>query len=106
MVSITFIRHDGVARTIGARGGMTLMEAAVAEGVDGIEAACGGACACATCHVHVAPEWLARIGAPNAMEAELLQTLDGVAADSRLACQVKVSEALDGLVVTTPAGQG
>ncbi|MBV8970840.1 MAG: 2Fe-2S iron-sulfur cluster binding domain-containing protein [Sphingomonadaceae bacterium] len=105
MARITYIAADGAARTIDVDDGVSLMEAAVANGVPGIDGDCGGNCACATCHVHVAPEWLAAAGARSEMEAAMLEFADGVTADSRLACQIAASPALDGMVVRTPASQ-
>lgn len=106
MPKITFIRHDGVPRTIDARGGQSLMEAAVDQSIDGIEAACGGACSCATCHIYVDDVWLARLEPSSALERDLLSAIDGAGPQSRLACQIKVTEGLNGLVVQTPASQG
>jgi len=81
------------------------MEVAVKNGVRGIDADCGGACACATCHVYVAPEWLDKLESKGATEASMLEFADGVEATSRLACQLKVSDVLDGLTVRLPESQ-
>jgi 2Fe-2S ferredoxin len=105
MVKITFIDHDGKSRTVNAEPGSTVMENAIRNGVPGIEAECGGACACATCHVHVDPVWLEKTGKPSPMEEDMLDFAFDVRANSRLSCQIKVSDALDGLIVRTPERQ-
>lgn len=102
MVDITFIERDGTRRRISARGGSTLMEAAVAQGIEGIEAECGGACSCATCHVHVAPDWWAVVGPPSPNENELLELAEDRTERSRLSCQISLTDALDGLEVAIP----
>ena len=81
------------------------METAIKNGVPGIEAECGGACACATCHVYVDEKWRAKTGEASPMEADMLDFGFDVRSESRLSCQIKVSEELDGLVVRTPARQ-
>ncbi|QLP97800.1 MAG: (2Fe-2S)-binding protein [Rhodoblastus sp.] len=106
MPSITFIDHHGQARTVEGAVGSTVMETAMKNGVPGIEAECGGACSCATCHVYVAPEWEAKVGKAAAMEEDMLDFARDVRPNSRLSCQIKVTEALNGLVVTTPERQG
>jgi ferredoxin, 2Fe-2S len=106
MVSITFIDAHGESRTVEAEPGSTVMEAAIRNGVPGIEAECGGACACATCHVYVDENWLEKVGAPESMEEDMLDFAFEVKPNSRLSCQIRVREDLDGLVVNTPARQG
>jgi 2Fe-2S ferredoxin len=81
------------------------MRAAVSNGVPGIDAECGGACACATCHVYIQPEWLERVGPAQGGEKEMLDFALEVRGDSRLACQVTVSPQLNGLVVAMPVAQ-
>jgi len=105
MAKITFIGHDGKTSVVDAEPGMTVMEAAVKHSVPGIEAECGGACACATCHVYVDDAWQAATGEPSEMEEDMLDFAFEVRDSSRLSCQIKVTEALDGLVVTTPEKQ-
>jgi 2Fe-2S ferredoxin len=105
MVKITFIDIAGSSRTIDAQVGATVMETAVKNGVPGIEAECGGACACATCHVYVDEDWRAKVGPPSAMEEDMLDFGYDVRPNSRLSCQIKVREELDGLVVRTPERQ-
>lgn len=105
MVKITFIDSAGTARIIEAVPGSTVMETAIKHNVPGIEAECGGACACATCHVYVDEAWRERVGAPSPMEEDMLDFGYDVRANSRLSCQIKVTEELDGLVVATPERQ-
>ena len=106
MAKIHFVDHNGETRIIEVENGATVMEAAIRNAVPGIEAECGGACACATCHVYVAPEWTEIVGKPSQMEEDMLDFAFEVRPSSRLSCQIKVTPALDGLVVTTPAKQG
>jgi len=107
MVQITFVEPSGTSTDLDVPEGWSLMQAAVANGVDGIVAECGGSCVCATCHVYVEPERFGEV--PPATEDEL-ELLDGVKAErrhnSRLSCQIKATVALEGLVVTLPATQG
>lgn len=105
MTTITFVEHNGRAHTVQAMDGHSLMRAAVANGVPGIDAECGGACACATCHVYIQPEWLQRVGPAQGGEKDMLDFALDVRGDSRLACQVMVSPQLDGLVVGMPVAQ-
>ena len=105
MAKITYVAADGSARTIDVADGVSLMEGAVQNGVPGIDGDCGGNCACATCHVHVDPAWLALAGAKSEMEAAMLDFAEGVTADSRLACQIMASPELDGIIVRTPVSQ-
>lgn len=106
MPNITFIDIGNTARTVEAPAGWTVMEAAVKNNVPGIEAECGGACACATCHVYVDDAWIEATGAPQPMETDMLDFASDLRANSRLSCQIKVTPALDGLVVRTPERQG
>jgi 2Fe-2S ferredoxin len=105
MVMITFIQPDGSQQTVEAEPGMTVMETAKKHLVQGIEAECGGACACATCHVYVDDQWRERVGPPSEMEEDMLDFAFDVRESSRLSCQIKVTEALDGLVVRVPDKQ-
>jgi ferredoxin, 2Fe-2S len=105
MVKITFVDHLGAARTVEAGAGSTVMETAIKNAIPGIEAECGGACACATCHVYVAEEWREQTGPPSPMEEDMLDFGFDVRPNSRLSCQIKVTPALDGLLVTTPERQ-
>jgi ferredoxin, 2Fe-2S len=105
MAKITFIQHNGSEQTVDGQTGMTVMETAVKNMVPGIDADCGGACACATCHVYVEPDWLEKTGARNPMEEDMLDFAFDVREESRLSCQIKVSDALDGLRVRVPEKQ-
>ena len=105
MAKITFIGPDGTRYDIEAESGSTVMEAAIKNGVPGIEAECGGACACATCHVYVDDAWAAKTGEPEPMEEDMLDFAYDVRPTSRLSCQIRVSDGLDGLVVSVPDRQ-
>lgn len=105
MPKITYIQPDGSRQEVEAEVGMTVMEAAIKNMVPGIEAECGGACACATCHVYVADEWRDKTGEPQEMEEDMLDFAFDVRPSSRLSCQIKVTEELDGLVVHVPEKQ-
>lgn len=106
MPSITYIAHDGTVSQVTATIGMTVMRAAVMNGVPGIDAECGGSCACATCHVIVDPAWADRLPPPSDGEADTLELVEAPTPTSRLSCQIQMSEALDGLTVRTPERQG
>ena len=106
MPKIIFIEHDGTRHEVEAEIGATVMETALKNGVTGIVAECGGACSCATCHVYVDEAWLAKVGPASPEEEEQLDNAYDVRKTSRLSCQIKVSEELDGLVVRTPSYQG
>jgi ferredoxin, 2Fe-2S len=105
MAKITYIDHAGESRTIEAENGSTVMEIAIKNSIPGIEAECGGACACATCHVYVDEAWTEIVGKPSPMEEDMLDFGFDVKSNSRLSCQIKVSDQLDGLIVRTPERQ-
>jgi len=105
MVKITFIQHDGKEQTVDGLPGMSVMEAAIKHMVPGIDADCGGACACATCHVFVEPEWREKTGQRSSMEEDMLDFAFDVRDSSRLSCQIKITDALDGLRVRVPEKQ-
>ena len=105
MPTITYIDHDGTERPIEAKNGETVMETAIKNSVPGIDADCGGACACATCHVYVDDAFMDKVGQPEEMEQSMLDFAENVQANSRLSCQITVSDDLDGLRVTTPESQ-
>ena len=105
MPKITFIQPDGESQTVTADVGLTVMEAAKLNDIAGIEAECGGACACATCHIYVEEAWRAATGKPAEMEEDMLDFAFDVREGSRLCCQIKVTDAIDGLVVRVPAKQ-
>ncbi|MGH6922929.1 MAG: 2Fe-2S iron-sulfur cluster-binding protein [Propylenella sp.] len=106
MAKITYIGSDGARYEVEAENGSTVMENAIRNGVPGIEAECGGACACATCHVYVAEEWQPVTGEPEPMEEDMLDfAYDLRPGSSRLSCQIRVADELDGLLVTVPERQ-
>ena len=105
MPKIVYIEHNGTRHEVEVAAGTSVMEGAVKNLIPGIDADCGGACACATCHVFVDPEWLDKTGARSEMETSMLDFAEGVEPNSRLSCQIAVSDALDGLVVRLPRSQ-
>ncbi|HEY7840296.1 MAG TPA: 2Fe-2S iron-sulfur cluster-binding protein [Gammaproteobacteria bacterium] len=105
MPKITYIAADGSQTTVEASKGLSVMQAAVNNGIAGIVAECGGACSCATCHVHVDPDWYDRLPAPQGIEQEMLEFAVGRDETSRLSCQIKITDEVDGLIVHTPASQ-
>ncbi len=106
MIKITFIEANGTRYETEAQLGATVMETAIMNAVPGVVAECGGACTCATCHVYVDAAWEAVVGGPSAMEEDMLDFAFDVKASSRLSCQIKVKDTLDGLVVHVPSRQG
>lgn len=106
MAKITFVTHDNQTFDVEGEDGSTVMETAIKNAVPGIEAECGGACACATCHVYVADEWVEKVGSPEPMEEDMLDFAYEVRPSSRLSCQIRVSDALNGLKVNVPERQG
>jgi ferredoxin, 2Fe-2S len=106
MPKITFIEHDGTEHTVEAELGSTVMETALKNDIGGIVAECGGGCTCATCLVHVDEKWFPLVGPPSAEEEDMLDFAFEVKETSRLSCQIKVTEELNGLVVRTPSYQG
>ena len=105
MAKIRFIGHDGTETEVDASEGVTIMQTAVSNGVAGIDAECGGALSCATCHVFFDPEWSSKLEEPKAMEKDMLEFVVDPQESSRLSCQIKMSEELDGIVVRTPESQ-
>ena len=106
MAKITYIEHDGTEHTVEVKNGLSVMEGAIRNNVPSIDADCGGACACATCHVYVDEAWTQRTGHAEPMEEDMLDFAFDVRPNSRLSCQIRVRDELDGLVVRTPARQG
>jgi len=96
------LQSGGEQHVVDVQPGLSLMEGAVQNGVPGIAAICGGACACATCHIYIDEAWRSRIGARNDLEESMLEMADDVRPNSRLACQIKMTAELDGLVVRVP----
>ena len=105
MAKIIYVDHEGTERPIEASNGESVMEAAIKNSIPGIDADCGGACACATCHVYVDEAFMEKVGNPEDMEQSMLDFAENVQSNSRLSCQMTVSDDLDGLKVTTPESQ-
>jgi 2Fe-2S ferredoxin len=105
MGTVTYIEFSGKTHTVPVQNGRSLMDGAVGNLVPGIVADCGGACACATCHVYVDPAWMAAAGAASEMESAMLEVVIQREANSRLSCQIHMSESLDGIVVRLPESQ-
>ena len=106
MAKITYIEFDGTEHQVEVKPGLSVMEGAVKNNIPGIDADCGGACACATCHVYVDEAWSGKTGSKSAMEESMLDFAENVEDNSRLSCQIKVKDKLDGLVVRVPPRQG
>jgi len=104
MTKITYVEPDGSRIEVEAENGSTVMENAIMNGVPGIVAECGGACTCATCHVYVDDAWTETVGGPSVMEEDMLDFAFDVRENSRLSCQIKVRDELDGLNVPTRQG--
>ena len=102
---VTYIESTGRAHTVEVAEGWSLMEGAVKHLIPGIDADCGGACACATCQVYVAPGWEVKLPPKSDMEETMLDFAADVKANSRLSCQLRMCEALDGIVLNLPKAQ-
>jgi len=107
MPKVTYIEANGSEHVVTVASGTSCRDAAIDNDIPGIDGDCGGVCACATCHVYVDPSWLGKVGkaVPGEMEAELLQFAEDFRDTSRLACQIKISDDLDGLVLHIPSSQ-
>ena len=105
MTKVIFIEANGTRHEVDARNDRSLMQAAVQNGVPGIDADCGGQCMCATCHVFLADEWTTKLGAIAPDEEEMLAPTPDRNANSRLSCQIQVTDALEGIEITLPAFQ-
>ena len=105
MPKISYVSFNGIKRTVEVKEGLSVMEGAIHNNVPGIDAECGGACACATCHVKVDEQWAAKVEPANDMERNMLEFANGVGPTSRLSCQIRVTQELEGLVVHTPESQ-
>ncbi len=106
MTKIIFVSSDGKQYEVDAENGSTIMEAAVKNNVPGIIGECGGACTCATCHIYIDKEWLEKAGEVSACEEDMLDFAFDVRDESRLSCQIKISDELDGIIVHIPKRQG
>ena len=105
MPKITYIEHSGKSHTVEVDNGLTVMEGAVQNNIPGIDADCGGGMACATCHVYVKEEWFNKIPKAQDAEIDMIDMSYEPKKNSRLSCQILVSDELDGLEVTTPKKQ-
>ena len=106
MPTISLIEHCGESHTLQVEEGTTVMEAAINNALDGIIGECGGCCSCATCHCYIDPQWLDKLPVRGDLESEMLEFASSPAgSNSRLACQVEITQDLDGLVVTLPETQ-
>jgi 2Fe-2S ferredoxin len=105
MAKITYIEFNGQEHAVDVEVGLSVMEGAKRNKIPGIDADCGGGCSCATCHVYVAPAWQARVGGRTPIEDATIEFAENVKPNSRLSCQIKVTEELDGLVVRMPESQ-
>jgi ferredoxin, 2Fe-2S len=105
MPKITYINHQGSSKTIEVENGLTVMEGAVQNDIPGIDADCGGSMACATCHVYVEEKWLNKIPKAEEAEDDMLDMAFEPKKNSRLSCQLIVTDELDGLIVSTPEKQ-
>ena len=106
MPKITYIEHNGKSHTLEVATGLTVMEGAVQNNIPGIDADCGGSCACATCHVYVDDKWFDKLPKKENAEEDMLDQAFEPNKSSRLACQITVSEKFDGLIVKMPSKQG
>jgi len=105
MPVITFVEANGTSHEVQAETGHTLMQTAIDNMIDGIVAECGGSCSCATCHCYIDPAWMDKVGQASGMEQDMLECVIEPKDNSRLSCQVVITDELDGLTVTLPASQ-
>jgi len=106
MAKITYIEHNGKTHVVEVLNGLSVMEGAVQNNIPGIDADCGGSCACATCHVYVDEKWFDKLEKKEIAEEDMLDMASEPSKFSRLTCQITVSDDLDGLVVKMPSKQG
>tara|TARA_Y100000748_G_scaffold83577_1_gene69073 strand:+ start:2505 stop:2825 length:321 start_codon:yes stop_codon:yes gene_type:complete len=105
MAKIKYIQFNGEEHEVDVQNGLTVMEGAIKNKIPGIDADCGGACACATCHVYVQKEWLSKLPSKEDTEEDMLDFAFEVKENSRLSCQLTVTDELDGLIVDLPEKQ-
>jgi 2Fe-2S ferredoxin len=105
MAKITYIEITGKEHVLDVAPGLSVMQGAIANNVRGVIAECGGACSCATCHVYVDPSWVNRLAKKSEIEESMLEAVCEMHSNSRLSCQIEVTEALEGLVVRMPVKQ-
>ena len=106
MTKIVYIEHSGKSHSINVQNGLTVMEGAIQNNIPGIDADCGGSMACATCHVYVKEEWFDKLPKKEDGEEDMLDMAFEPKKNSRLSCQIIVSDELDGLTVNIPSKQG
>tara|TARA_B100000029_G_scaffold505682_1_gene586775 strand:+ start:111 stop:431 length:321 start_codon:yes stop_codon:yes gene_type:complete len=106
MPKITYIEHNGKSHTLEVANGLTVMEGALQNNIPGIDADCGGSCACATCHVYVDEKWIKKLEDKETAEEDMLDMAQETNKFSRLSCQIRVDDSLNGLVVKMPSKQG
>jgi len=106
MAKITYIEHNGTPHEIEVPNGLSVMEGAVQNNIPGIDADCGGSCACATCHVYLDEKWFNKLSKKESAEEDMLDMANETNKFSRLSCQLTVSDEFDGLVVKMPSKQG
>ncbi len=106
MAKITYIAHNGKSHQVEVANGLTVMEGAIQNNIPGIDADCGGGCACATCHVYVDEKWFSKLSNKEDSEKDMLDVAFEPNSFSRLSCQIMISDELDGLVVKMPSKQG
>ena len=105
MPKITYIEHNGKSHTLDVANGLSVMEGAIQNNIPGIDADCGGGCACATCHVYVDEKWFSKLSNREDAEKDMLDVAFEPNSFSRLSCQIMISDELDGLVVKMPSKQ-
>jgi len=105
MARITYIEFDGTSHVVDVSSGMSVMEGAISNNIPGIEAECGGACSCATCHIYVDAAWVGVTGSAQPIERDMIECAMDPQETSRLSCQIEVSDELDGLIVRMPEFQ-
>ena len=105
MAKITYIEHNGTSHTVEVKNGLSVMEGAVQNNIPGIDADCGGSMACATCHVYVKEEWFDKVNIKSEGEDDMLDQAYEPNKQSRLSCQISVSDDIDGLIVNLPEKQ-
>jgi len=105
MPRITYIEFDGRSEELEVPVGRTIMEGAIENDVEGVIGECGGCCSCATCHVYIDPEWFEQVGFPSPIESDMLEMVDDLHSNSRLGCQIDITDELDGIIVRLPEFQ-
>ena len=106
MPKVTYIEHNGKQHQVEVENGLSIMEGAIQNGIPGIDADCGGACACATCHVYVKEEWLDKLSEQSESETDMLDFAFETKSNSRLSCQLMLEDTHDGIIVNLPEKQG